>query len=231
MQAEPLRRAMTKLPDLQALYHYPHPLTGNGVVIVAHSAPRQWEQFLSTAYQYKPAAWSIHCLRAHELSHLSGPGIFAPPLQINELPHLLPCLQQKGTTLWGEDLRQSIPPSSYPRPALLHAHLEGCQDTMRRYAILPMMVEAQYASLIGIIEREMRYLMTTALLLHEVWDIEISAVPPLFHQHFPHQTAAWSAWEAVQSIAKQRADKNSAVCAIWQFEQFMRALDRIAACN
>ena len=160
-------------PVLNCVMYYPHPFTDGGLIVVYKQKNENWLKSLGAAeagrQRYLPRL-QLHCHTPATLGQLSNPGMFTPPLQINEMPHLPYWLAARGRCLWGADLRQAVRP--FPRPDILLAgHIEGCFDYLRRYGILMNLVQGRYLQLAQLLRREMVCLMGTALLVAGVWDV------------------------------------------------------------
>ena len=148
--------------------------------------------------------------------------MFAPPLSVNEFPHLPYWLRAKGAVLWGADFREQVRP--YPQPAhLLAGHIEGCYDYLRRYGILMSLVQAAYDQIGHMIRREMQHLMGTALLTKEVWDIQRDTVAEQFASTFVDHEAS-SLLTQVEALHQAELDRSSCHQAIFLFERFLRSL-------
>lgn len=198
--------------SLLSVLSYPHPLTSGGYIVIWQDDTPQWINCIALVQSYKPPEQTAYCMRRSELGFFAQPNLFAPPLQTSERPHLPYYLQHKGACLFGEDLRQEIKPAD-PN-LLLQAHIEGCMDYLRRYGVLTLLMEEKPEKLIGLLHKEIKTLMATALLLYEVWDIHLSTVPEQFQPHFP---TAYQTWQALQKT-------DDILRVVWLFEQFLRQL-------
>lgn len=210
---------------VESVLTYPHPFTKGGMIIVFADDSSAWLEYLTAAYQLGPPL-PLRCLRRRELPQLSLPGMFAPPLQVNERPHLPYWLQHRGQIWFGEDLRPDIRPFSPPH-LLLAGHIEGCMDYLRRYGILTAMIHQQYAQLVGMLTREMCYLMATALLIHQVWDVSLATIPDLFAHYFADD-ALMDIWLELDAQPVETAVYDNAVHAAWLFEKSLQKLRRYA---
>ena len=202
---------------------YSHPFTKGGLILVFPNQVDDWLFHVGAAYAAS-LSLTLHCVRQRELYQLSLPGMFVPPLQVNERPLLPYWLQHRGTVLYGEDLRSEIRPFSPPQ-LLLSGHIEGGMDYLRRYGILTAMIHRQYPQLVGMLEREMRHLMSTALLIHQVWDISLATLPDLFRKQFGDGDLM-ALWREMQTVPVETAVYDDAVQAAWLFEQFLQKLRR-----
>ena len=209
----------SRYPDqLSSILAYPHPFTAGGLIIIWQDEAEPWLNLVAAVQMSVPPQFSRHCLRKSELSQLSQPNLFAPPLQISERVHLPYYLHHHGHVLFGNDVRQAIQPVA-PQLALA-GHLEGCLDYLRRYGILTLLMQDKYAELQGMLEHEMRYLMATALLLHGEWEVVFDTLPDQFHPYFPAEYETW----AMVNDGSTAVTKQSAYKSVWLFEQFLRQL-------
>ena len=220
-------------PAVESLLYYPHPFTPGGVIVVCRDDAQAFLALVAAVYDQAPPAFSRHCVRRRELFELSLPGLFAPPLQVNERPHLPYWLKHKGAVLGGADWREEVRPATDPR-VLLAGHVEGCMDYLRRYGILTTLMYEKHGELVAMLAQEMKYLMGTALLIHRVWDVSLATLPAQFAAAFPG-SRPWHAWQQFQAQQAQWAgtaggagssaiDNGSAIEAVWLFEGFLRAL-------
>ena len=180
---------------------------------------------MAEAYANKPASLSLHCLRRRELFQLSLPGLFGPPLQVNERTHLPYWLKYKGVVLAGVDLRHEVSLPTAPT-LLLAGHIEGCMDYLRRYGILTSLIHNENEALVNMLAQEMKYLMGTALLLHAVWDVSLSTLPDQFEVVFPDSAPLkiWQKFKLDQDKLRQEHAPQPTIEMIWLFEQFLHAL-------
>ena len=209
--------------NIESIMQYPHPFTDGGIVLVCRDDTVDFLDLLAAAYAAQPASLALHCLRRRELFQLSLPGLFAPPLQINERPHLPYWLKHKGTVLAGIDLRQEVELTVEPH-VLLAGHIEGCLDYLRRYGILTSFVHNNSAALVKMLTQEMQYLMATALLQYGVWDISLATVPAQFAEKFS-DSLAWQLWQQYQQTLKTKdISVPEVIDFVWLFEQFLHSL-------
>ena len=208
---------------VESIMHYPHPFTDGGIILVCGNNTADFLDLLADVYAHQLPSLSLHCLRRRELFQLSLPGLFAPPLQINERPHLPYWLKHKGTVLSGIDLRAEIVPTVESR-VLLAGHIEGCMDYLRRYGILTALIHDKGESLVNMLAQEMLYLMGTALLLYEVWDVSSKTVAAQFAERFPH-SSPWQIWQRYQQEQEVgNVMPESVTGPVWLFEQFLYSL-------
>lgn len=209
--------------SVESILYYPHPFTPGGIILVFANEVDEWSQQLAIVYEMAPPL-SIHCLRQREIFQLSQPGLFAPPLRVNERPHLPYWLQHRGEVLYGADMRSEIRPFS-PATTLLSGHIEGCMDYLRRYGVMTSLISKEFERIWPMLNQEMYYLMATALLIYQVWDVSLPTLPALFWQHFPNKKiqTIWTQFQLLKPES-QPADYHHAVMAVWWFEQFLRTL-------
>ncbi len=210
-----------RIHPVESILHYPHPFTNGGIIIVFPDDLPNYLENVADAYAAAPSSYTLHCVRQKELFLLSLPGLFAPPLEINEQPHLPYWLQHKGVVLMGTDLRAKIVPQTDPR-MLLAGHIEGCMDYLRRYGVLMSLIQEKDDALAIMLGQEMKYLMGTALLTKGVWDIALETVADQFSDAFTG-TRPFLVWQQVQSTAGKDILET-----VWLFEQFLRALREFA---
>lgn len=208
-----------------SILSYPHPFTAGGVILVVKDDWPDLLGLIGEARRLLPPDLSLHCVRERELFQLSLPGLFAPPFVVNERPFLPQWLQHKGRVWWGDDLRHLVQPTAAPR-LFLAGHLESCQDSLRRYGILPALLRRKYADLLAMLEQEMLRVMGTAVLLHNQWDINVAALPALFAQHFPEESSS-PIWPQFNEQRQRLANEPAAAAyhAVWLFETFIRRLE------
>ena len=167
--------------DLRSILHYPHPFTDGGFVVIVDENLTNFLEVSGTVYAVVPSGYSLHLLRSNELDMLAAPGMFAPPLHVNEMTHMPYYLKHKGECLYGEDYRDQVPlpDTQY----LLISHIEGCYDYLRRYGILSMAINQNFKGLVSALEREILLLMATAVLTKGHWEVDKSSLADLFFTH------------------------------------------------
>ncbi len=231
IQARALVNNLSPDPRIASILAYPHPLTEGGLVVICHDHAPDWLQLVGTVYRARPAGMSLFCLRHRELPQLSRPGIFAPPHQVNELPHLPYWLKHRGRVLAGQDLRPDVPWPGFDPALLLAGHIEGCRDSFRRYALLPALSAGRYRQLIALVTAEARHLMATALLWRGYWDVSLESVPSQFRLTFGADNAAWAAWLALSEAAADATGRpetdlaGPAMHCAWEWETLLHALE------
>jgi hypothetical protein len=221
--AEAFAERFGRYDEVESILYYPHPFTEGGLILVCRDDTGEFLALAADVYNHAPPSLSRHCLRRRELFQLSLPGLFAPPLQVNERPHLPYWLKHKGAVLFGADLRDEVQPSTDPR-ILLAGHVEGCMDYLRRYGVLTSLMRGKQGQLVAMLAQEMRYLMGTALLIHGVWEVSLETLPARFEELYPG-TEPLQIWQHFRAQQAQWAETAAgAIDAVWSFERFLRAL-------
>jgi hypothetical protein len=221
-------RLNERLPGqiLSTLY-YPHPLSNGGLVVVFHNQVESMLDLVAEAFACVPLDLSLHCLRRAELFELSLP-TFTWLHVLNRRIHLAHCLKQRGTVLYGPDLRDEIPPPPDPR-LLLTLHLESCMHFMRNHAILGLLASDDYLELLKRTDWQMKCLMLTALLLRGEWASTFDAILPRFQRAYQDEEIndLWKEFGALRSSLNwmdKTACRRAAYEAVWIFECFLRRL-------
>ena len=223
-------RSMAQYAPATAIFFYPHPFNQGGLIVIAKAERSAWLQLLGEAYRLLPEKLSLHCLRPYELKLLGQPGIFAPPLSVNEFPHLLYWLKHRGSLLFGDDIRHMLPaPPDATR--LLAAHIEACTDTFRRYGILPQLIQGKSDRLPAMLTLEAKRLMATALLIHGEWDIDLHTVPARFLDVFTDPSLAEIWYQLDEMGTAVQASEDEAIEGTWLFEQFLNELEKVTQCS
>jgi len=209
--------------------YYPHPFTKGGLVIVFKDDVEKLLDRISVVYQnLPPAGLAVHCVRRSELFELSLPSLYLPPYMVLEHTHLAYFLKHKGAVLFGLDLRAEVPLPSDHR-VLLDNHLEACMGHLRPHGLLTRLANKDYLVLIDELDKQFRYLMSTALLAHGVWDIQIESLPDQFTHYFANEPAT-KTWRSFHALRSNLAAKDAEACraaafeAVWLFECFLREL-------
>jgi hypothetical protein len=211
--------------DVESILYYPHPFTKGGVVLVFKDGVGFLPDLISDAYRELPQGISLHCLRCSELFELSLPGLFMPPMIVNEQPHLSFWIKHKAILLYGRDIKDEIDAPPNPK-MLLEAHIEGCLLYLRDHGILRWLTRKDYGTLIRELDAQLRYLMAIALLAHDIWDVDKETVFDRFKELY-HDREIEEIWQAFSHSIQDVADKNSALEAVWLFERFLRRMRRI----
>lgn len=209
--------------DVIAAYEFTHPLTGRGVFVLFDSHVSNFTEQVGVIYQLFDNR-SVYCLRPNELFQLWQPGVFAPPFQVNEYPHLPFYLRHKGELIVGEEMRSQIK-LPHCDQTLLWWHIEACRDSLRRYGILPLLFEEKYGKLVKVLRSEVAHLMATALLTKREWEIELNKIAPHFADFFPDERLNELATAVFTS---NPTDRQAALSVVYQFEQFLTQLERAA---
>lgn len=218
---------------VESVILYEHPFTKGGLVIVFDDDEEDLIGLIADVYRHPlPHGLSLHCLRRDELFELSMPGIFTLSFRINEHPHLPFYVKHKSALLYGRDLRDEVVPFTDPR-VLLDNHIEGCQTNLRTLGICRWLLRGQHLVLIEELDKQMRYLMGTALLTRGEWEVDMESLPGRFGAAFADRPlqATWhgyaelagSGGEADEATGRRRAFE-----AVWLFESFLRRLKEVA---
>lgn len=204
-----------------SMAHFPHPLTNGGIIIIFEANQADFLSHVGAAYQRFASFGSLYCLRPDEIFQLTYGGLFAPPFHINEHPHLLHYLKNKGQLLAGQEFRANLQPAYHP-DQLLSNHLEACRDSMRRYGIMPHLLNQSYAPLLSLINQEAKHLMATALLRHGVWEINLDTIIKSFAHFYPGLIST------VTDLSQTRPaqTEEAALDALFTFEGFLAKLSQ-----
>ncbi len=206
--------------DLRSILYYPHPFTDGGLVVILDENSTNFLEASGAVYAVAPSGYSLHLLRNNELDMLAAPGMFVPPLHVNEMPHLPYYLKHKGECLYGEDYREQIPLPDTQH--LLDSHIEGCYDYLRRYGILSMSINQEFEKLVSLLEREILLLMATAVLTKKGhWEVDPPSLPELFFTNFTTSGLT-------EAYKKFKIDSVNFLEKVWYFEMFLRELRELA---
>lgn len=217
--------------QVESILYYPHPFHVGGIVIVLKDDDASSIDLASEIYRRANVRISLHCLRRSELFKLSLPGMFVLPNPVSEHLHLAPWLKHRGVILYGLDLRDEIP-STINRHLLLNIHIEACQHSLRPGIILTGLMTGAYSRLIAEMNMQVRYLMATALLVKDVWDVSMATIPAQFQSLYEDEQAK----EIVRKLeslyqidpANEYACRKAAYEAVWLFESFLQCMRRYA---
>jgi acyl transferase domain-containing protein/acyl carrier protein len=215
---------------VDSIMYSPHPFTRGGFVVVVGDAEASLLSFLADAYVDAPPDVVVYCLRHSELVELTLAGLFVPP-SINQKPHLVHWLKHKGTVLYGQDVRDQIGDPTIDPQTLLESHIAGSVLYVRDLIIVPSLWKGRYLILIKELDRHLRYLMSTALLVHNEWDVEMETLPSRFAQ-FYHDEPMNRVSREFTDLVEQAEGMNGSDCrqlaleAVWLFECFLRHLRR-----
>ena len=218
-------RLVARLGDqLESITFYPHPFTGGGLVIVPRDEVGVIPDLIADIYECSPPPLMFHCLRRSELFELSEVGVFGWPNPLEEKPHLAYWLKHAGVVLHGRDIRTEI---SLPADTsgFFENHAQRCKQFVRNWAI-DQLRRKNYRGLIRELERQARYLMATALLTKNEWNVSLETIPERFASLFKNAGAnqVWADMAALQSQTDEMDEeglRQSAFEALWLFEQFL----------
>jgi len=206
---------------------YPHPFAYGGFVVVFHDEVEQIVEAIAAAHSCVPPETALYCLRRRELFELSLP-VFWFLRFVDHQMHLPWFVKYKGEVLFGRDPRDDIQLPANPR-LLFHNKLEVCAHFLRSGVILELLVEGRYELLIRRLERQMKYLMASALLAHGEWDITLADVAEKFMRRYTdaNLNAIWRDFgQLCESNGSLPADqaRQAAFEAAWLFETFLHRL-------
>lgn len=219
----------TSLADaLLNITYYPHPFTTGGFVVILDSEAINFLEMSGVVYAHLPSGYAVHVLRENELDLLSAPGMFAPPLHINEKPHLPFYLRYRGVCLYGRNYCEEIllPDTTY----LLKSHIEGCFDYLRRYGIVSSMINQKFHALVALLENETSLLIATAVLTKGQWEVDLAALSETFFAHFK-EPAIHRAYTDFNSCTFAEDDEITATEMaekVYLFESFLHQLKEVA---
>ena len=226
------RRATARLiknleGHLVSILYYPHPFSNGGLVVVFRDHEKSVVDLIIEAFKCVQPDFSLHCLRRAELFELSLPS-FTWLHVLNRRTHLAHCLKYRGLVLHGEDVRAEIPSPPEPR-LLLSLHLEASAHFMRNHAILGTLMRGSYVDLLKRIDWQFKCLMSTALLLHDEWDMQAEDIPARFESAFQDKQLeeCWREFRALlksADVMNEQDSRRAAYEAVWLFESFLRRL-------
>lgn len=214
--------------QLESIAFYPHPFTGGGLVIVPHAEVTFIPELIADIYECSPPPVMFYCLRRSELFELSLAGVFGWPNPLEEKPHLAFRLKHAGMVLHGRDIRDEIK-LPVDTSGLFENHTQRCKQFVRNWAI-DQLRRKNYRGMIKELEQQAKYLMATALLSKNEWDVALEAIPDRFSQSFGN-TEANRAWANMAALVRQTDEmdeplsRQSAFEALWLFEQFLLRTD------
>ena len=226
---EPLSSFTTRLiarvgGQLESITFYPHPFTSGGLVIVPGDEVGFIPDLISEIYECNPPPVMFHCLRRSELFELSLVGVFGWPNPLEEKPHLAYWLKHAGIVLHGRDIRDEIELPA-DTSGFFENHTQRCKQFVRNWA-LDQLRRKNYRGMIKELERQARYLMATALLSKNQWNVSLETIPDRFDSLFKNGQAN-QAWANMAALARQTEEmdenisRQSAFEALWLFEQFL----------
>jgi len=206
---------------------YRHPFAYGGFVVVFHDEVEQIVDAIAAAHSCVPPETALYCLRRRELFELSLP-VFWFLRFVDHQMHLPWFVKYKGEVLFGRDLRDEIQLPANPR-LLFHNKLEVCAHFLRSGVILELLVQGRYELLIRRLERQMKYLMASALLAHGEWDITLADVAEKFMRRYtdPKLNSIWRDFgQLCERNGSLPADEacQAAYEAAWLFETFLHRL-------
>ena len=218
-------RLIARLSDkLESIVFYPHPFTGGGLVIVPDERVSFIPDLIADIYECDPPQIMFYCLRRSELFELSSAGVFGWPNPLEEKPHLAFWLKHQGIVLHGRDIRDEIElPADLS--GFFETHRQRCKQFIRNWAI-DQLRRKNYRGMIKEMERQVRYLMASALLSKSEWEVSLKSIPEHFNRSFRNEPAH-QAWADVAALAGQADEmdesgaRQSAFEALWFFEQFL----------
>jgi hypothetical protein len=236
---ETIRAVVTELIDrlgdqFESLLYYPHPFTGPGLVVVVNANVRFVPNLIAEVYSCVPPGMPFYCLRSNELFHLSIPGQFIDGMAsaLNDHPHVAFWARHKGAILYGRDIRDQII-LPVKRREFLFIHIERCYFYLRNMAVLYLLTKHKYGALINELDKHLRHVMATALLLHDEWEVSAEDVPARFEQKFSDDQLQqiWRAWRELLvyiETVDEASCRESGFEAAWLFESFLRRLEGYA---
>lgn len=222
-------RLVAKIGDrLESIVFYPHPFTNGGIVIAPKDDVGFIPDLISEIYQCDAPSISLYCLRRSELFQLSLTGVFGWPNPLEEKPHLAFRLKNEGVVLYGCDIRDEIRLPT-DTSSFLEAHVQRCKQFTRNWA-LDQLRRKNHRGMINELERQTRYLMATALLSRNEWDVSLEAIPERFGRLFKnsHASQIWTDMTALTHRTDEMDEdgsRQSAFEALWLFEQFLLQME------
>jgi hypothetical protein len=214
--------------DLESAVYFEHPFTPPGLLLLVRDGVESFPDLLARVYRALPSGLKIACLRRRELFELALPGFAAPPLGIDEQPHLAHCVKFRSALLHGADCRPEVPLPADPG-LFLRAHIRACRRFFRSHAILALLVRRRHQALVEEIAAESRRLMSIALAGDQGWEVDLDGVPACFAARYGIGEAM-AVWErlAVLEAGAAEASREQAEEAGWLFERFLTLLEREA---
>ena len=220
-------RVISGLGDrLEAITYYPHPFTNGGLIIVPKDSVEFLPDLISEVYQRNPPPIMLYVLRKSELFQLSTVGVFGWTIPLEEKPHLAFWLKNRGRVLYGRDIRHDI---QLPRDtsSFLEVHVQRIKHCIRNW-VLEQLARKNFKGIVTEMERQVRYLMATALLSSRgEWEFSADDVPEIFANAF-NNSRANGVWRDLLALtcrdggqAETDEARQSAYEAVWLFEQFL----------
>jgi hypothetical protein len=221
-------RVIARLGEqIASITAYSHPFTKGGLVLVFQDNVGFVPDLISVVYGCEPPPITLHCLRSAELFQLSFPGVFGWPNPLEEKPLLAYHLKFKGVIIYGRDIRDEVMIPDDPM-LLLETHVQRCKQFVRNWA-LDQFRRRNYLGIIKEAERQTRYLLATALLTRNEWDVALEEVPERFERLFEDKWAIQTWTEintlALRQAATKQASRESAKEALWLFERAVHFIE------
>jgi hypothetical protein len=223
-------RVIARLREqIESITAYSHPFTKGGLVIVFRDNGGFVPDLISVVYGCEPPPVTLHCLRSTELFQLSFPGVFGWPNPLEEKPLLAYHLKFKGVVIYGRDIRDEIMLPDDPM-SLLETQVQRCRQFVRNWA-LDQFRRRNYLGIIKEAERQIRYLLATALLTRNEWDVVLEEIPKRFELLFEDNSVTQT-WKEINALAQHQAAANeasreSAKEAFWLFERAIYFIEGI----
>jgi hypothetical protein len=234
-----IRAVVTELVErlgsqLESILCYPHPFTGAGLVVMFSRTVGFAPALIAEVYFCVPHDMPFYCLRSNELFQLSLPGQFLDGMwgSLNDHPHVAFWARHKGVILHGRDIREQIA-LPVKRRELLRIHIDRCHFYLRNMGILYLLTRQKYVALIKELDKHLRHVMATALLVYDEWDLSADEVPVRFEQRFSDAELqkTWRDFNGLQRFGEGlegSAYRKPAFEAAWLFESFLRRLESYA---
>jgi hypothetical protein len=210
--------------QLESITYYSHPFTNGGLVIVPKDDVKFIPDLIADIYELNPPPIMFYCLRRAELFQLSLRGAFGWPNPLEEKPHLAYWLKNEGIVLYGRDIRDDVKLPA-DTSGFFANHSQRCKQFVRNWAI-DQLRRKNYRGMIIELERQARYLMATALLSKNEWNVSPDTIPERFDQSFKNVRAS-QVGAGMAALARQTDEmdeglsRRSAFEALWLFEQFL----------
>lgn len=210
--------------QIESITFYPHPFTKGGLIIVPGDGVEFVPDLIAEIYECNPPPVMFYCLRRSELFQLSGAGAFGWPNPLEEKPHLAFWLKNEGVVLHGVDIRDEIELPA-DTSGFFEDHTQRCKQFVRNWS-MDQLRRKNYRGMIIELERQARYLMATALLSKNEWDVSPETIPERFDRSFKNSHANQVGAD-MAALARQTDEmdestsRRSAFEALWLFEQFL----------
>jgi hypothetical protein len=221
--------------NLESVVLSPFPFCGSQLLVVCRGNVPYLHEVMVAATLCDPPDVLTHWIRGSELRELSLPfgavAVWFWWKQAGEYPGWSYWLRNRGTVLYGRDVRAEIPLPRDTR-AMLEAFLAGSITYNRALLPVPFLIQQRYGELVEILSRLCRRLMATGLLLRDQWEIEEGTVLDRFSCAFAEDGARelcgelHAAFEGAGATADPGALRQRAIDAIWITERLERFLGR-----